>query len=773
MKKVISLFLALAMLISVVTVSFTALSVSDKDELTDEIFVKSVADAVKEAEVDPADTQRIYFQMADGKRGFAATDDHTVFIEEKDDEGTVIGGHDEVYIHAGEKVKNLYNDYNLVGDKHYAGIYWWGGSAVPEGWVGYRMEIEDYEQGIYYADVPRDVPVVIFNNGVDAGSDLALAEYAAQSKNTNVEGVYEDELTTMPEGSPDDGESFDGCIYIINPDAVGVNDLSGAPEFGDDDPWWFYYYGNGCYGSYSQDSDNFVSIEENCKNPDHFVNGVHVGYHSDEEPTQPAHVHTPGDAVKENMVPASFEAPGSYDEVVYCTECNEEISRTSKTIAQLVPDSNLLYFDAGKSGWEVTAKSKVGFYIYSLTTGEDDTLPWGSKKLNGTAVNDAEGNFTGVFSYDPAAKGMNLKDSEQYAIIFTLGSTETYSLLMDTTCLGHIGYADTENKVENPVDSSKQSILAFWEGLDPAQYGPRLQITSTGNVVGTCIPAGETGEGIFNTFLTETGTQGLVNAREYTTKTEQQMIDDIGTALSLTKQQVYDAFAAAGVETPWDYTLSTLPGDVVIPTEPATEPVVPTEPVTEPVVPTEPVTEPPHVHTPGEPVQENRTVTHDKTTYDEVVYCTDCHEEISRTPVELPIITHTLSYVAEVPATYDAEGTQAHYACSGCDKLFADATGLVEVTAESLVIPKLVRPTEPVTEPVVITGIRGDIDDSGEVDIVDVTVLQRCLVDIITPDAGMIARGDVDGNGDLESIDATYIQRFLVNINPYKIGQSL
>ena len=98
---------------------------------------------------------------------------------------------------------------------------------------------------------------------------------------------------------------------------------------------------------------------------------------------------------------------------------------------------------------------------------------------------------------------------------------------------------------------------------------------------------------------------------------------------------------------------------------------------------------------------------------------------------------------------------------------------MVEVTAESLVIPKLVRPTEPVTEPVVITGIRGDIDDSGEVDIVDVTVLQRCLVDLITPDAGMIARGDVDGNGDLESIDATYIQRFLVNINPYKIGQSL
>ena len=222
-------------------------------------------------------------------------------------------------------------------------------------------------------------------------------------------------------------------------------------------------------------------------------------------------------------------------------------------------ESTKLYFDAGKSGWDVTAKSKVGFYIYSLTTGEDDTLPWGSKKLNGTAVNDGDGNFTGVFSYDPAAKGMNLKDGEQYAIIFTLGDTETYSLLMDTTCYGHIAYADTENKVENPVDSSKLSILAFWEDLNAADYGPRLQISSTGNVIGTCIPAGETGENIFTTFLTATGKEGIENARTYSTKTEQQMIDDIGAGLGLTKDFVQSAFTDNSVETTWSYDASTLP----------------------------------------------------------------------------------------------------------------------------------------------------------------------------------------------------------------------
>jgi predicted RNA-binding Zn-ribbon protein involved in translation (DUF1610 family) len=48
-----------------------------------------------------------------------------------------------------------------------------------------------------------------------------------------------------------------------------------------------------------------------------------------------AHTHTPGEAVQENVVPASCKAEGSYDEVVYCTSCGEEISREHKTIDKL------------------------------------------------------------------------------------------------------------------------------------------------------------------------------------------------------------------------------------------------------------------------------------------------------------------------------------------------------------------------------------------------------------------------------------------------------
>ena len=41
----------------------------------------------------------------------------------------------------------------------------------------------------------------------------------------------------------------------------------------------------------------------------------------------PVHTHTPGEAVRENEIPATCEAGGSYDAVVRCIECGEEISR--------------------------------------------------------------------------------------------------------------------------------------------------------------------------------------------------------------------------------------------------------------------------------------------------------------------------------------------------------------------------------------------------------------------------------------------------------------
>ena len=53
----------------------------------------------------------------------------------------------------------------------------------------------------------------------------------------------------------------------------------------------------------------------------------------------------------------------------------------------------------------------------------------------------------------------------------------------------------------------------------------------------------------------------------------------------------------------------------------------------------------------------------------------------------LPAKGHTLTAVAEVPATCETAGTSAHWKCDVCGKLFSDAEGKTETTLEKLAIP--------------------------------------------------------------------------------------
>ena len=58
-----------------------------------------------------------------------------------------------------------------------------------------------------------------------------------------------------------------------------------------------------------------------------------------EDDQPPAHVHTPGEAVTENTVDPTCYTAGSYDEVVYCAECDEEVRRTKKAIPNLTHEA--------------------------------------------------------------------------------------------------------------------------------------------------------------------------------------------------------------------------------------------------------------------------------------------------------------------------------------------------------------------------------------------------------------------------------------------------
>ncbi len=53
----------------------------------------------------------------------------------------------------------------------------------------------------------------------------------------------------------------------------------------------------------------------------------------------------------------------------------------------------------------------------------------------------------------------------------------------------------------------------------------------------------------------------------------------------------------------------------------------------------------------------------------------------------VPAKGHTLTAVAEVPATCETAGVKAHWKCEVCGKLFSDAEGKTETTLEKLAIP--------------------------------------------------------------------------------------
>ena len=93
-----------------------------------------------------------------------------------------------------------------------------------------------------------------------------------------------------------------------------------------------------------------------------------------------AHVHTPGKPVQENVNPASCETAGSYDEVIYCTECSEEISRTPKTIDALNHD-----WDDGVVTTAPTPTAE-GVMTYTCKNDSSHTKTEPIPALTGTAI---------------------------------------------------------------------------------------------------------------------------------------------------------------------------------------------------------------------------------------------------------------------------------------------------------------------------------------------------------------------------------------------------
>ena len=196
-------------------------------------------------------------------------------------------------------------------------------------------------------------------------------------------------------------------------------------------------------------------------------------------------------------------------------------------------------------------------------------------------------------------------------------------------------------------------------------------------------------------------------------------------------------------------------------------------------------------HTPAKAVVENEiapTCT-EAGSYDEVEYCSVCGVELSRdsfdteatghnwgawtvtTPAtcekygeetrvcandeahfeKRPIDAtgHNIVFVDRVEATYEASGNIEHWACTNCGKCFSDAEGASKLDTALVIIPKL-------------SAIKGDLDDDGHINALDVIALMRFMVgwrDL--PISFQIA--DYNGDGHVNNRDVHDILNDIVN----------
>ena len=110
------------------------------------------------------------------------------------------------------------------------------------------------------------------------------------------------------------------------------------------------------------------------KPPEETTDGAHTDEKPSEEiPDSPQpHAHTPASAVTENYVNSSCTQTGSYDMVVYCSECQEEISRTQNTINKKAHQYNQKVTTSKYLKSEATYTNSAVYY-YSCTCGQKGT----------------------------------------------------------------------------------------------------------------------------------------------------------------------------------------------------------------------------------------------------------------------------------------------------------------------------------------------------------------------------------------------------------------
>lgn len=138
-----------------------------------------------------------------------------------------------------------------------AGAYWWNGSdpcgsldgtTVGPAWPGYKMQVENAENNIFYLDLPTDVPNIDFNNYLNGGErtvDEKTGKVTFQFGEEQFKAAKQTVDVLCQYYSEDDNEYYDnlldGEFWAKAQEAFDGNDKTFFGNFADnffEDPEW-------------------------------------------------------------------------------------------------------------------------------------------------------------------------------------------------------------------------------------------------------------------------------------------------------------------------------------------------------------------------------------------------------------------------------------------------------------------------------------------------------------------------------------------------------
>lgn len=178
-----------------------------------------------------------------------------------DENGRYVPSTDDTYRYYFYMPKSWENKYTT---DTYAGVYWWGGTdagaefgtdSSGDAWPGKIAQYEgEYEYGsVYYIDCPTDVATIIWNNYVNGGEynketgeyQFSKEQYVSAMQTVDIMGLDDAELYANADLYPDGLESFDSMIYVLDYSQTKENALNGKINCVGE---WYHYYGAGKYG---------------------------------------------------------------------------------------------------------------------------------------------------------------------------------------------------------------------------------------------------------------------------------------------------------------------------------------------------------------------------------------------------------------------------------------------------------------------------------------------------------------------------------------------